>query len=381
MRPSVLLVSTATHWFAQARMPRCLFLAGFEVALLAPQGSLGEKSRYVAKHGHLPANATAAQWIDAFAAIVDASAPALVLPCDDTAFRLMQALVLSPPAHLDPALHRRLSTLLEASLGDPEFYDMSVDKTLLPPAAEALGVRIPAYIVVEERREADAFAAAQGFPIVVKRAHSTAGDGVAICATQGELSVAFTELTRPDLRGLSVENNRRLLVQAHVPGRIQYYAVAAWKGALVAGTAVEKVDGVPKGPSTVSRYFREDTLRDFSARLVRGFCMTGIIAPEFVIHERTGDAYLLELNRRMTHGTHTGAAMNVDAGAALFAALTGTPSTTRDDFDIGEEHVCVHFPGEWMRNPESRWLREHPVDAPWDEPELFEAMLALRRVL
>jgi hypothetical protein len=31
-----------------------------------------------------------------------------------------------------------------------------------------------------------------------------------------------------------------------------------------------------------------------------------------------------------------------------------------------------------LPDPESRYLREFPVDVPWDEPELIEAMLAMR---
>ena len=178
-----------------------------------------------------------------------------------------------------------------------------------------------------------------------------------------------------------VLHDARLLAQKHVAGRIRYYAGVAWKGELISGMAVEKLAGEPKGPSSVSRYFRDDELRDFSARLVRGFEMTGIFAPEFAIEPRTGESYLLELNRRMTHGTHRGAAMRVDAGAALFAAITGTAATTRADLDPGEEHLCVHFPQEWIRDPESHWLTDHSVDVPWDEPELLEAMIGLRRVL
>jgi hypothetical protein len=40
--------------------------------------------------------------------------------------------------------------------------------------------------------------------------------------------------------------------------------------------------------------------------------------------------------------------------------------------------LSVHFPQEWLRDPESEWILDHPVDVPWDEPELIEAMLALR---
>jgi predicted ATP-grasp superfamily ATP-dependent carboligase len=378
---SVLLLSSATHWFAQARMPSCLARAGFEVSVLAPRGSLAEKSRFVKNIGPIAENTTATQWTQAFAEMVNATSPDLVLPCDDTSFRLMQMLVYSPPAHLAPAQRRDLVAAVTASLGNPAFYRMSVDKTLLSPAAERLGVRVPPHRLVAEPREAEAFAAEHGYPVVLKRGHSTAGEGVAICSDPAQIAQAFDTLTQGDPTGIPDTQGARLLAQAHIPGKIQYYAGVAWKGELVSGMAVEKLAGEPKGPSSVSRYFRSDELRDFSARIARGFEIFGIFAPEFAIDARTGEAYLLELNRRMTHGTHRGAAMDVDAGAALFAAVTGTPATTRADLDEGEEHLCVHFPQEWVRDPESHWLTDHPVDVPWDEPELLEAMVALRRVL
>ena len=103
MSPSVLLLSAATHWFAQARMPRCLARAGFAVSVLAPRGSLAEKSRFVKKIGAIPENTTSAQWMQAFAGMANSASPTLVLPCDDTSYRLMQMLVHSPPPHLPPA--------------------------------------------------------------------------------------------------------------------------------------------------------------------------------------------------------------------------------------------------------------------------------------
>jgi predicted ATP-grasp superfamily ATP-dependent carboligase len=378
---SVLLLSAATHWYAQARMPGCLARAGFEVSVLAPRGSLAEKSRFVKNIGAIAENTTAAQWMQAFAEMASATSPDLVLPCDDVSFRLMQMLVFSPPSHLSPAQQRSLVAPVTASLGNPAFYRTSVDKTLLSRAAERLGVRVPPYRLVAQPREAEAFAAEHGWPVVLKRGHSTAGEGVAICADAAQVAHAFAQLMRGDPTGIPDAQGAWLLAQAHVPGKIRYYAGVAWKGELVSGMAVEKLAGEPKGPSSVSRYFRSDELRDFSARLARGFEMSGIFAPEFALDARSREAYLLELNRRMTHGTHRGAAMGVDAGAALYAAVTGTPPTTRADLDDGEEHLCVHFPAEWMRDPDSRWLTDHPVDVPWEEPELLQAMVALRRVL
>jgi len=39
-------------------------------------------------------------------------------------------------------------------------------------------------------------------------------------------------------------------------------------------------------------------------------------------------------------------------------------------------HLRAHFPSEWIRDVGSRWLREARVDIPWDEPELFKALVA-----
>jgi hypothetical protein len=106
--------------------------------------------------------------------------------------------------------------------------------------------------------------------------------------------------------------------------------------------------------------------------------ISGLAGSEFIIDERSGNAYLLELSRRVTPGTHRGRLLNVDLCAALRSAIDGTPNFSRDGLDEEEEHVYALFPQEWLRDPQSEYLRRGPVDVPWDEPELIEAMLALR---
>jgi CheY-like chemotaxis protein len=65
---------------------------------------MAEKSRFVAKIGYLPDNATPSEWIFAFAAAVTATSPRLVLPCDDSALRLVMMLAVSPPPAMNPAM-------------------------------------------------------------------------------------------------------------------------------------------------------------------------------------------------------------------------------------------------------------------------------------
>jgi predicted ATP-grasp superfamily ATP-dependent carboligase len=296
------------------------------------------------------------------------------------AFRLLQMLVLSPPRDLQPTLQLQLGALIRESLGESAHYRSSVDKTVLPQAAEALGVRVPPWAIVTTPEEAEAMTSTLGFPLVLKRGYGFAGEGVAICSERAELHRAFSVLSNEDTLNLEGATGTRLLAQAHVPGGISYYGVAAWKGALLAGYATDKVvaNPEPKGPATVLRYHRAPEIRGFAEKLARGFGMSGLFSLECIVHERTGESYLLEINRRIAPGTFRGGLLNVDMCAALRAALDGLPSPSRSDLDEGECGIRANFPQEWLRDPGSRYLRDYPVDVPWDDPELIEAMLALR---
>jgi hypothetical protein len=380
--PSILLVATATKWLGTARIPRGLAKAGFAVSLLTPRNSLAEKSRYIAKVGFLPDGATTAQWVQAFAAMVTAISPRVVVPCDDMAYRLLQTLVLAPPPEFQPALQLRLAGLIRESLGEPKHFRTSTDKTLLPAAATALGVSVPPFAVHVNADEFVAFGETHGWPIVVKRRHGFAGQGVAICSDRNDVVLALTAFAAADAQDLGdpTAGEARYLAQAHLAGKTQYFQGVAWGGRLLAGYAGEKVvaNPEPTGPPTVTRYFRSPRLRAMTEQLVAGFGMAGFFVVEFRTDERTQDVHLIEINRRISPATHLGAARNVDFCATLIAALEATASTSRPDLDEGEGGITVYFPGEWLRDPESRYLRDFPVDVPWDEPEMIEALLALR---
>lgn len=381
MTTPALLVSTAPRYMGTARIPGALARAGFEVSLLIPHNSLAEKSRFAARVEHLPKGATPAQWTVAFAAMVEMTLPRIVLPCDDTAFRLLQLLVASPPNDMQPTMHLRLAALVQQSLGDPAHYRVSVDKTLLTSAAQALGVAVPAYANVATLRDADHFAAMRGYPVVLKRSYGTAGEGVAIVRSADALAAAYAHLSVPDVHDIAGLAELHLMVQDHIPGRVQYNNLAAWQGRTLAGFAREKLVAhpPPKGPSTVSRYYHSPEMQASSEKLIAAFGMTGLFGFEYIEHETTGAVYLLEINRRITPGTPTGAFVGVDLCAALHAELTGAVSTSRAALAPGEEHIVAHFPQEWLRDPASPYLRKCRVDVPWDDRELLMALTAERR--
>ena len=375
----ILLVATTTSWLGTARMPRALAKAGFDVSLLTPRHSLTETSRFVAKIGYLADDAAPRQWVDSFAAMVKSTVPRLVIPCDDMSFRLLGWVGLAPPGEMRAELKLQLAALVRASLGDPAYYQPSIDKTLLPPLAEALGIRVPPYAVVAGLADADAFIARHAYPAVLKRSHGFAGEGVALCADRDELERAFAAFALANAHEIREAATDRYLLQAHVTGSVRLFHAVAWQGELIAGWALEKlvVHPAPTGASTVTRYSCGAELRRIVAELARGCGISGIFFAEFIVDAASGTTYLLEINRRVGPATHQGALRNVDLCAALFSALAGTASTSRTALDAEEEGIIVNFPQEWLRDPQSPYLYQYPSDLPWDEPELFKALFEL----
>ena len=373
----VLLVSTAARWYGAERMPRALAKAGFEVTLLTPRRSLAESSRFVRRVAYLADHTTPLDWIEAVAATVRAVTPAQIIPCDDVSFRLLAMLVVAPPPQLQAAVQAELTTLIRASLGEPAHYRTSVDKTLLPAAAARAGVRVPPHAVITTSGEGETFAVDHGYPVVVKRPYSTASDGVRIAASAAELRDAIAVLGVPDPAAFETDASGRLLVQKHVDGHNCYHEIAAFEGRVLAGYAGDRLQtfGGVTSPATVVRYRDAPELRAMSERLVAAFGMSGLFTCEYIAERDTGTPYLNDIERYTGPATHCGSVMNVDLCAALAAAMRGVPSPSRAGLDPGDERVIVQFPCEWLRDPQSKWLRRYPVDVPWDDPELLDAML------
>ncbi len=380
MTRRVLLVSTATRWLGTARMPRVLARAGFEVSLLAPDDSLALKSRYVSRVAYLSAAATPMEWLLQLIKVIATASPELLVPCDEMAVRLLFSLALEPPPGFDPELRARLVALITTSLGEPRFYETSIDKTLLPAAADALGIPVPPYAVAGRVDDATRHAEALGYPVVLKRRFGFAGQGVEVASTREEVAAAARVLLRPDQLDLGEWRDPCVLVQAFIAGPYRSRAVVALRGEPLCGFSWERHAATTpvKGQTSVLRFVPAPEIRGPTDTLCRGLGMGGFFNVQFVVDGRTDIPYLLEINRRVVTHTHLGERVGRDLGRALFRALEGVPAdpVRADDADV--DGTVAIFPREWLRDPSSPNLAEHPSDVPWDEPDLFAAMLAMR---
>ena len=381
-RPCVLIALTRTDWLGVSRAPRMLARAGFDVALLTPPGSLAEQSSYVARITRISPKASPMAWIASLAQTIDDCRPVLLLPGDEMALRLLFRLVLEPPPALPAERRAQLASLIVRSLGNPAHYAASIDKTLLPELAAALGVRMPPGAIVDRVDAAVEVARTlRTRRTVLKRRLGFGGGGVIFAETLDDVAAAAQRLLqRPEEVDLGEYARSQLLVQAYIDGPHHSQAVVALDGRVLAGFAWERyvATNPQQGQTSVLRFVESPETADFSARLARGLGMTGFYNVQFILDRETGAAHMLEINRRIVTHTHVGERVGCDLGAALFAALDGRalpPPIPR----VEPDHCLAVYPREWLRDPESAYLEHYPADVPWDEPRLFEAMTALWR--
>jgi len=382
MNRTVLLLSTATRWLGTARMPRALAMAGFEVVLIAPRGSLALHSRFVSQAALLSETALAIEVLHTLIRMVDQVSPRLLIPCDEMAVRLLFELARDPPGGMPAEVVKRLGELIAFSLGDRRHYELSIDKTLLPRAAESIGVRMPACIVASDVEEAVTFAEAQGYPVVVKRRFGFAGEGLAIVRARRELEDAIRRLMRPDQLDLATQAASGVLVQAFVTGPHLSQAVVSLDGETLAGFAWERFVATSPvaGQTTVLRTVESPETRRSAELLCRALSISGFSNMQFVVDATTKTPFLLEINRRIVTHTHLGRRFGADLAQALYDRLAGQPPTPASVQD-GATHPVVVFPREWLNDPASPYLREYPVDVPWDDPALLAALLRMRHEL
>jgi hypothetical protein len=379
------LIATTSRWVPTARLAMALSQAGFVVDAVCPArhplGKIKALRQAYAYRGLAP--------LTSFAHAIAAAEPDLIVPGDDLSTFHLQRL------HQREGSQGELGQLIERSLGTAESFPTVYARTAFMGLAEAAGVRVPKTEVIDDAAALKKWIARVGLPTVLKANGTSGGDGVRIVRTLDEAERAFRSLAAPPLLRRAVKRavvdrdktllwpcllRRRSVVNAQefVAGREATSAVACWKGRVLASLhfeVVHKRDSA--GPSSVVRVVENSEMSAASQEMVGRLGLSGLHGFDFMVESHTGSAYLIEINPRATQVGHLRLGPGRDLPAALYAAVSGhavqvVPKITEND-------TIALFPQEWMRDPESPFLRSAYHDVPWEEPELLQACLRLRR--
>jgi hypothetical protein len=369
--PRVLIVSLR-NWLGAARLPKAFAQAGFHVTALGFPGLLLARSRSASTQLFLPDQGTEGELIAATRSILVDAAPSIVVPTDEAAVELLQAVAATASLEL-PASDPLLS-LLRDSLGDFAQHRLLRDRRALADLARNLGLRAPAHSVVHDRAEALDFAERHGRGLVLKAEESFAGLGVSICKDPAAVEAAVLRLAGNSARAL----NDGLLAQAFVPGRTAMRAVIAWRGEVLAGLSALKLETHPgsTGPSSVVEFIAQPEMASTARAMIVALGFSGFASLDFIVDE-SGGAHLIELNSRPTPICHLGAHLGLDLCVALRQALHGEAPEQREPANLPRKVAL--FPQEWVRNPSSPHFADAFHDVPWDEPDLVEAYVIVAR--
>jgi ATP-grasp domain len=385
----LVLIATTTRWIPTARLAVALENAGCVVDAVCPSnhplaGTDAIRKTYKYK-GLDP--------LTSFEDAISAAKPDLIVPGDDRA---------SQHLHLLYDRERRKGNadkpscaLIQRSLGAAENFPVLYARTKFIQLAQEQGVRVPRTEIIRDYDDLKKWLAQTDLPVVLKADGSSGGDGVRVARTFEEAKRALRSLQAPPLLARAVKRalvdqdrtlvwpsllRRRSVVnaQAFVAGREATTSVACWKGEVLASLHFEVINKtVSSGPATVLRLIDNAEMSSAAEKMARRLNLCGLHGFDFMLETQTENAYLIEINPRLTQVAHLTLGPGRDIPAALFSAISGQPVSPSPK--VTEENTIALFPQEWIRDPASPFLQSAYHDVPWDKPELIRACVRSRR--
>jgi glutathione synthase/RimK-type ligase-like ATP-grasp enzyme len=378
----VLIVTTA-RWFPTARLAMGLAKAGFSVDVVCPSRHPLRKISALGKIYPYDSFSPAQSFADA----ISAAAPDLIIPGDEYAVRCVHRLY--EQAHRRGNAGARVCALIERSLGPAESYRTLDSRTAVMQLAHEESIRTPRTRVIANVAELRSCCEEFQFPLVLKADGTSSGEGVRVVRTFDEARKAYRVLQLPpsairvakravidqDMRSVVpalLRQRNTVNAQEFIQGQDATSLAACWQGTVRGSLHFEVVNKQRKnGPASVMRRLDNREMDVAISRIVQRLKLSGLHGFDFLLEKSTGNPYLIEVNPRPTQVGHLTLGHGHDLPGALYAAVTGTQVDEAPS--ITEKETIALFPQEWIRNPQSVFLRSGYHDIPWEEPELVRA--------
>lgn len=387
MKPKVLLATTCS-WFPTARLGMALANAGCVVEAVCPSGH--PLSRTGAVHQTHAYSGLAP--LGSVAAAIAAAEPDIIVPGDDLATWHLQSLYRQEHAS---AKKGTIGALIERSLGPAESFPVVYSRSDFMALAHAEGIRAPQAEVIEDIEHLRTWVSGTGCPTVLKANGTSGGDGVRIVHSVKEAEAAFRKLQAPPLLARAakralVDQDKTLIwpsllrrhsvvsAQAFIAGHEATSTICCWKGSVLASLHFEVVKKASSaGHATVVRLIENAEMAAAAEKITRKLGLSGFYGFDFMIEGGTGNAYVIEVNPRATQVGHLSLGPGRDLPAALYAAMCEKAAQPAPK--VTEKDTIALFPQEWIRDPESEYLRSAYHDVPWNEAELMRDCVNSRR--
>lgn len=286
-----------------------------------------------------------------------------------------------------------IAGLIERSLGSAVNFPIVASRSELLSVAQSEGILTPSMRAIDTIADLRSAATEFAFPWVIKADGTWGGRGVRMIRDLEEAERSLLELTKPAgsfelLKRLALNRDRgwvllewkrsrpSVIAQSLIDGRPANCAVACWQGKVLAGIAVEVVraQGLT-GPSTVVQVVEGREMLLAAQRIARRLGITGFFGLDFMIDNRTGDVYLIEMNPRCTPPCPLIVGKGRDLTAAICAQIANRPIP--DSLPVTMESRVAYFPNMEAENSQLNdpSFEDAYYDIPAGQPELVDALL------
>jgi len=380
-RPKILMCATM-WWPLGARLAMAFVRHEYRVSSVCPPG---HPMRFISGIESLHPYKGLSSAKSLKAAILAAS-PDLIVPCDDGVVWQLHELHANNP---------EFRPLIERSLGAKEAYPTLQRRGEVLRTAKDLHIRVPLTQTVKSADDLKGWCAST--PAVLKLDGTWGGEGVIIAQTQDKAIAAFHRLSKPfsaylawkrfliNHDPLALWSWRRqtkssVTVQEFIQGRPANTMFACWNGEVLAVVTVEVLASQgATGAATVVRLVHNEEIERAARLLASKFKLSGFHGLDFILEDRSGDAYLIELNPRCTQLGHLDLRGTGNLAGALCAKLLGLPTEEPipDAWhnQLAVESTVAFFPQALNWNPKSEYLSRGFHDVPWEEPTLVRELL------
>jgi carbamoylphosphate synthase large subunit len=326
--------------------------------------------------------------VESVASAITASSPDFIVPCDDRAAAHLYELHTLANRHPQKwGVHT--AEVIEKSLGAPAAYSKLGARADILEIARTEGLRMPPTLVVATAGDLAEWKAGQPFPWVLKTDGTWGGRGVKVVHDLQEAEQQFHEMNQPcgfkrALKRLVVNRDgffvnewrskkvHSITAQGFIVGHPANCAVFCWQGKVVAGIAVEVVeaDGAT-GPASIVRVVNNPEMMLAAERIAGNLQLSGFFGLDFIVEDKSGHAYLIEMNPRVTPLCHLRLGKGQDMVGALVAQLKG--EALPDSAPVTEEEMIAYFPQAWVSG--SKFLESSFADYPRDQPALAQELM------
>ena len=381
--PKVLITDT-NRWALSARLAMSLSAAGFHVsAVCSKPGHPLLKTRVVQRSFHY----SGMNPLESLRAAIEEVDPDIIVPACDRGVGHLHRLY--EQAKNTGREGRKLTALIEHSLGSPSGYAIASSRYRLLALAREEGIPVPTSSALDSWKEREAWETQVPLPWVLKADGTCGGGGVKIARTSEEAREAFRQLPRMFrftraikrllinrdpfwLRSWLDRAQHPVSAQSFVQGRPANCAVLAWKGRVLASIGVEVVRFVGStGPASIVRVVRNPAMTLAAERIASRLGLSGFFGLDFVMENGTGTPYLIEMNPRATPPCHLRLGEGRDLPGALWAELAGQP--LEETTPVTDNEMIAYYP---QPDDSTRELLASCFqDVPHGEPELAKELL------